>query len=62
MVVLYKDAKGNVIGTEWNFETPKAGETISDYMYTPYDENGDEHIDFASYEIYINGYMYDSES
>ena len=62
LVCLYKDAQGNVIGTNWRYETPKAGETVSDYMYTPYIENGDERIDFASYEIYINGYLYDSES
>ena len=62
LVCLYKDARGNVIGVCWSYETPKAGETVSDYMYIPYDENGDEHIDFASYEIYINGFLYDSES
>ena len=62
LVCLYKDAQGNVIGVCWSYESPKAGETVSDYMYIPYDENGDEHIDFASYEIYINGFLYDSES
>lgn len=62
LVCLYKDARGNVIGVCWSYESPKAGETVSDYMYIPYDENGDEHIDFASYEIYINGFLYDSES
>ena len=62
LVCLYKDARGNVIGVCWSYDTPKAGETVSDYMYIPYDENGDEHIDFASYEIYINGYLYGSES
>lgn len=62
LVCLYKDARGNVIGVCWSYESPKAGETVSDYMYIPYDENGDEHIDFASYEIYINGCLYDSES
>lgn len=62
LVCLYKDARGNVIDVCWSYETPKAGETVSDYMYIPYDENGDEHIDFASYEIYINGFLYDSES
>ena len=62
LVFLYKDAQGNVIAREKGGESLKAGETVRDYIYTPYDENGDEHIDFASYEIYINGYMYDSES
>ena len=62
LVCLYKDAQGNVIGAKWEYSTPKAGETVSDHFYTPYDENGDEQIDFASYEIYINGYLYDSES
>lgn len=62
LVCLYKDAQGNVIGAKWEYSTPKAGETVSDHIYTPYDENGDEQIDFASYEIYINGYLYNSES
>lgn len=62
LVFLYKDAQGNVIAREKMGESLKAGETVSDYIYTPYDESGDEHIDFASYEIYINGYLNNSES
>ncbi len=70
LVALYKDAQGNVIGAGWErhgwgdhrFE---AGGTVGDgeYFFVPYcDENTDEQIDFASYEIYINGFLYDSES
>ena len=62
LVCLYKDARGNVIGTYWTYDMPEAGETVSDYFGVPYDENTDEKIDFASYEIYINGFLYDSES
>ena len=61
MVILFKDAQGNVIDVRWTYEYVEAGETFSDYFSAPYDDNGED-IDFASYEIYINGCLYDSES
>lgn len=62
LICLFKDAQGNVIGADWEYTAPEAGETDSTRIYAPYDAETGEYMDFASYEIYINGYMYDSES
>ena len=62
LICLFKDAQGNVIGADWEYTAPEAGETNSTRIYAPYDAETGEYMDFASYEIYINGYMYDSES
>lgn len=62
LMFLYKDAQGNVIDAIWNIGTLDAGGTVSSYFYTRYDWEAGEYMNFASYEIYINGCLYDSES
>ena len=62
LICLFKDAQGNVIGADWEYTAPEAGETDSTRIYAPYDAETGEYMDFASYEIYINGFLYDSES
>lgn len=62
LMFLCKDAQGNVIDAIWNIGTLDAGGTVSSYFYTRYDWEAGEYMNFASYEIYINGCLYDSES
>ena len=62
LMFLYKDAQGNVIDAIWNIGTLDAGGTVSSYFYTRYDWEAGEYMNFASYEIYINGCLYDLES
>lgn len=63
LCILYKDAQGNVIGAKASSFCVDPGETYNESQSAPYDENTDEYIDFASYEVHINGYMHaDSES
>lgn len=57
LCILYKDAQGNVIGAKASSFCVDSGETYNESQSAPYDENTDEYIDFASYEVYINGYM-----
>ena len=59
MVILFKDAQGNVVDEKDTFETVSAGETVSDYLLGPWDDNYED-IDFASYEVHINGHMYEA--
>lgn len=59
MMILFKDVRGNVVGVRDVFETVSAGNTYSDYVYGPYDDNYED-IDFASYEVYISGYMHEA--
>ena len=62
LMFLCKDAQGNVIDAIWNIGTLDAGGTVSSYFYARYDWEAGEYMNFASYEIYINGCLYDSES
>lgn len=62
LMFLCKDAQGNVIDAIWNIGTLDAGGTVSSYFYTRYDWEAGEYMNLASYEIYINGCLYDSES
>ena len=59
MEILFKDAQGNVVGEKDTFETVSAGETVSDYLFGPWDDNCED-IDFVSYEVHINGYMHEA--
>ncbi len=59
MEILFKDAQGNVVGEKDTFETVSAGETVSDYLFGPWDDNGED-IDFVSYEVHINGHMHEA--
>ncbi len=61
MTIFYMDKNGNIIDTGYDSIEIDAGKEVSHFSTGPSNDETGEFIDFASYEIYINGYMYSPE-
>ena len=61
MAIFYMDKNGNIIDTGYDSIEIDAGKEVSHFSMGPSNDETGEFIDFASYEIYINGYMYSPE-